>query len=88
VTWKINWADEARKELRKLDKAAQSNILKYLRERIAQSGHPSDFGKPLRHEKYGFWRYRVGDYRIVCQIKDEELTVLILRVGHRKDVYQ
>lgn len=86
MTWKINWADDARKQLRKLDQTAQKKILEYLREKVAAKGsHPSDFGKPLRHNEYGLWRYRVGDYRVVCQIQNKEL--LVLKVGHRKSVY-
>lgn len=88
MTWKINWSDEARKQFRKLNRTAQANILKYLSQRVAQAGHPRDFGKPLRHDKYGLWRYRIQDVRIICQIREEEAVVLVLRVGHRKNVYQ
>lgn len=87
MTWKINWLENARKQLRKLDKASQAKILNYMRVRVASAAHPSDFGKPLRHEKYGLWRYRVGDNRVICQIQDEALTVLVVQVGHRKKVY-
>jgi len=88
VTWTINWSDDARKQLRKLDKKLQLQIQKYLSERVATANHPHDFGKPLRHDKYGLWRYRVNDARVVCQIHDKELLILVLRVGHRKNVYE
>ena len=81
VTWTISWSDEARKQLRKLDKKRQSDIVRYLSDRIGQANHPTDFGKPLSHDKYGLWRYRVGDSRVICQIKDHELLILVLRVG-------
>lgn len=88
MTWKIEWSDEARKQLRKLDKKLQSKILKYLSERIATANHPRDFGKSLQYDRYGLWRYRVNDARIICQIRDEEFLILVLRVGHRKNVYE
>lgn len=88
MTWKINWSDDARKQLRKLDKKLQADILKYLGERIASASHPCDFGKPLRHDKYGLWRYRVREVRIICQIREKESLILVLRVGHRKSVYR
>ena len=85
--WKISWSDDARKQLRKLDKIIQKEILSYFSQRIAKASHPSDFGKPLRHDKFGLWCYRLGDFRMVCQIRDGECIVLVLQVGHRKNVY-
>jgi mRNA interferase RelE/StbE len=87
VTWKINWSDDARKQLRKLDKSLQKDIIKYLGERIANAKHSHDFGKPLHHDKHGLWRYRVQDARIVCSFYENELSVLVVRVGHRKNIY-
>ena len=87
MAWKIRWSATARKQIKKLGKKRQADILKYLRLRIAKAKHPCDFGKPLRHEKYGLWRYRVQDARIICQIKEKELIILVLRVGNRKNVY-
>ncbi len=88
MTWTINWSNEARKQLRKLDKKRQADIVKYLSDRVGHADHPSDFGKPLSYDKYGLWRYRVGDSRVICQIKEQELLILVLRVGHRKNVYK
>ena len=87
-TWSVEFDDRARRELRKLDKQAQLDILAYLRERIATSDDPRWFGKPLLHEKWGLWRYRVYDYRIICRIEDQRLVVLVVHVGNRKDVYE
>ncbi len=87
MTWVVEWDDRARKELRKLDKRLQKDILKYLRERIAVNADPRRFGKPLSYDKHGLWRYRVQNTRIVCRIEDEELFVLIVKVGNRKEVY-
>jgi mRNA interferase RelE/StbE len=88
LTWHIEFDDAAAKELRKLDKQAQSEILKYLRERIATDEDPRRFGKPLSRNLAGLWRYRIRDYRLVCNIEDGRLVVLVLRAAHRKDVYE
>lgn len=88
MTWKINWSDDARRQLRKLDKKLQADILEYLSKRVLSAKHPGDFGKSLRHDKYGLWRYRVRDARIICHIRDQEALILVLRVGNRKNVYR
>jgi len=88
LTWKIEWDDRARKELRKLDSPIQREVLKYLRTRIAKSKNPRVFGQSLYGNKAGLWRYRVGNYRIICKIEDKALVVLILGVGHRKEIYE
>ncbi|GAA6615508.1 type II toxin-antitoxin system RelE family toxin [Scytonema sp. NUACC26] len=85
---KIEWDDAARKELRKLDYTVQEQILTYLDNRIATEENPRRFGEGLSADKVGLWRYRVGDYRIVCQIEDQKLVVLVVRVGHRRNVYE
>ena len=75
------------KELRKLGKPAQRDIIAYLDERISGDGDPRSFGKGLKADLAGLWRYRVGDYRILCQIRDAELLVLVVAAGHRRDIY-
>ena len=87
MTWEIEWDERARKELRQLDRQAQRNILKYLRERIATTEDPRRFGKQLGGDKWGLWRYRVNAYRIICRIEDEHFIVLVVRVGHRGSIY-
>jgi mRNA interferase RelE/StbE len=87
LTWKVEWDDRARKELRKIDKQLQKEILRYLRERIAVEDDPRRFGKPLSYDKHGLWRYRVQDARIICRIEDDSLIVLVLKTAHRKTVY-
>ena len=84
----VSWDDRAVKELRKLDKPLQKEILKYFRERIATEENPRRFGKPLSYELAGLWRYRVQNCRIICQIQDEALLVLVLKVGDRKAIYE
>lgn len=88
MTWIVEFDDKARKELRKLDKSIQKEILTYLREKIATPKTPKRYGKPLSSNLAGLWRYRVRDYRIICNIEDERLTVLVVRLAHRKQVYE
>ena len=87
MTWTIEFDDRARKELRKLDRPSQKEILKYLRDKIATTDNPRRFGKSLQSNLAGLWRYRVRDFRIICNIEDDVLTVLIVKVGHRKKIY-
>ena len=86
--WIVEFDDRARRELRKLSQETQLTILSYLRERVAGSPDPRQFGKPLRMNLAGLWRYRVGDYRLICRIEENRLVVLVLKVGHRRDVYE
>jgi mRNA interferase RelE/StbE len=87
LTWSVEWDDRARRELRRLDPQIQRAILRYFSERIAIEDDPRRFGKPLRHELQGLWRYRIGDYRAICQIENDHLVVLVLAVNHRRQVY-
>ncbi len=88
MTWTVEFDDAAVKELRKLDRQVQREILRYFRERIATDEDPRRFGKSLSRDLTGLWRYRVHNYRMICNIEDDKLIVLILRVGHRKDIYE
>tara|TARA_B100000809_G_scaffold68497_1_gene65676 strand:+ start:2725 stop:2991 length:267 start_codon:yes stop_codon:yes gene_type:complete len=88
LTWVVEFDDAATKELRKLDRQAQQEILRYFRERIATNEDPRRFGKPLSHDLTGLWRYRVRNYRMICNIEDDKLTVLVVRAGHRKHMYE
>ena len=87
MTWSVEFDDRAARELRKLDKQAQDDILRYFRERIATDEAPRRFGKPLSGNKVGLWRYRVQNSRMICNIEGGKLVVLVLKVGHRKDIY-
>jgi len=88
LTWKIEWDDRARKELRKLDHPIQKEILKYLRNRIEGSKDPRIFGESLFGNKQGLWRYRVGNYRLICKLEDHTFVVFVVSIGHRKEVYE
>ena len=87
MNWVYRFDARALKELKKLGRQTQQEILCYLDERVAGSVVPRRFGKALNADLAGLWRYRVGDYRILCQIKDCELLVLVVAVGHHKNVY-
>ncbi len=88
MAWTVEFQEQALDDLARLDKAAKRRIFRYFRERIEGSEDPRCFGKALTGDKKGLWRYRIGDYRAVCDIKDQTLIVLVVHVGHRKDVYQ
>ncbi|MFZ2658262.1 MAG: type II toxin-antitoxin system RelE/ParE family toxin [Victivallales bacterium] len=85
--WKINWDERSADELKKLDRQAQRDIIKYLNTRVASSEIPQSFGKPFSGTFTGLWRYGVGDYRLICLLNKDVFTVLVLRVGHRKNIY-
>ena len=88
MAWKIEFSDSAIQQLRKLDRALSRRILGYLSERVAVLDDPRTVGKRLSGPLGGLWRYRVGDYRVLCDIQDGLLLILVLRVGNRKNVYR
>ena len=86
LVWRVEVSKSAAKELKKIGKSNSLKVVSYLRE-IEKLDNPRLRGKELKGNLRSFWRYRVGDYRVICEIKDGELVVLALRVGHRKNVY-
>lgn len=86
MAWQIELTGSAEKELAKLDKPVAQRIIKFLRERV--SVDPRSSGKALKGDHSGLWRYRIGDYRVICEIYDDRISVLVVRVGHRKEVYR
>ena len=88
MTWKINYLKSVQKEIKKITKKDQNKIRMYLEEHIAELDDPRSQGKALKGTLSEFWRYRVASYRIICQIDDKAVTVLVVRVAHRKDVYK
>jgi mRNA interferase RelE/StbE len=85
--WRVEFGRDAARDLRKLGRSVQADILRYLRTRIATAEDPRRFGKPLTGDLKGLWRYRMGAFRIVAKIEDERFIVLVLTVGHRREVY-
>ncbi len=87
MVWRIEISNTAKKQLVKLDQQVQIEILRYLRERISAEEDPRRYGAPLRKELADRWKYRVGAYRLICEIQDEKILVLVLMVGHRSKIY-
>jgi len=89
MVWKIEFDPAAERELAKLDSTVARRILKFLTERLAQSDNPRSLGAPLTGSKLGdFWKYRIGKYRVIAHIEDDIMTVLVLKVDMRSDVYK
>lgn len=89
MPWRIEFADSAARQLRKLGRQTALRLTKYLGERVSVAKDPRSLGAALRGDELGqFWKYRVGDYRLIAEIKDKEIRILIVRLGHRRDVYR
>ena len=88
MAWTIDYTDTALNQLRKLDKQSARRILDFLDERVAQRDDPRSTGKALTGPLGGLWRYRVGDFRVICEIQDGELRVLVVELGNRREVYR
>jgi mRNA interferase RelE/StbE len=87
LAWRIELDPRALAELGKLDRPAAQRITRFLRERIARLDDPRSIGEALRGPMLGrFWKYRVGDYRIICSIEDALIRILVVRIGHRRDL--
>lgn len=86
--WRVEFDAAAARELKALGTSEQRRILKFLRERVATREDPRRIGYVLTGEFSGLWRYRVGDYRLIVSIEDDRLIVLVLRLGHRRQVYR
>lgn len=87
MVWTIDFDKKARKEFESLDKSAQNQIDKFLM-KLMKATNPRQYGEGLKANLQPYWRYRIGDYRLICNIEDETVTVLVLRVKHRKEVYK
>jgi mRNA interferase RelE/StbE len=89
LAWRIEFDEASKKDLARLDRQVARRITAFLRERVAVSADPRAVGEALRGERFGeFWKYRVGDYRIIARIEDGLLRILVVRIGHRRDVYR
>lgn len=89
MAWQIEFDPDALKDLRKLDRPVQVRLIGFLRTRVASLDNPRDIGEALSGQRLGtYWKYRVGDWRIVCDIQDQRIVVRVLRVGNRREVYR
>lgn len=88
MAWRVEFDPGVLRDLAKLDPQVARRIVAFLHQRIAQSDNPRNIGEALNGELGEYWKYRVGDYRVIASIEDDVLRVLVVRVGHRSDVYR
>ena len=88
MAWTVSISNVAERQLRKLDRPVQKRILYWLNDRIEGCKNPRHFGETLKGDHAGLWRYRVGDYRVLYEIQDQNIVVLVLTVGHRRQIYK
>ena len=87
MSYQVEYTEQAIKELRKIDKHTQFFILAWIEKNLVDCENPRQHGKGLTANRSGEWRYRVGDYRIIAEIEDDKVIILVLTVGHRREVY-
>lgn len=88
MKYKVVFTDRALKQLKKLDKHIAALIIGWIEKNIEGCSNPRIHGKSLVGNKMGQWRYRIGSYRIICEIQDDQVIVLVLEIGHRKEIYE
>lgn len=89
MAWRIEYSKEAEREIAKLDKPIAQRIIRFMGSRVAKLENPHSIGQALAGSTLGdYWKYRVGDYRIIADIQDGKLIVLVVRVGNRREVYR
>lgn len=88
MTWRVEFSLDAEKQFAKLDRPVQRRIAGFLRSRIATDENPRRLGDALEGTLSDFWRYRVGDYRLLCRIEDKRVIVVVLQIAHRSKVYR
>ena len=88
MPWTVELLEDAFKTLEQMDATTRNRIRRFIRERLQGTDNPRERGKVLTGNHAGLWRYRVGDYRLICQLQDARLVVLVVEIGHRSDVYK
>lgn len=88
IKYQVEFSESALSDLKKLDKSVQTLILKWIKKNLVNSTNPKAHGKALIGNKKGFWRYRVGNYRLLCNLKNDVLIILVLEIGHRSEIYK
>lgn len=88
MNYSVSFEKDAAKTLRKLDRYTRAILMNWIRKNLVETDDPRRTGKALVGKLVGLWRYRVGDYRILAKIKDKEVTILIVKIGRRKDIYE
>lgn len=87
MAYSVDYTESAYKDLKKLDKQTRSLILSWIEKNLVNCTDPRAHGKALRYDRKGEWRYRVGSYRVLADIQDEKILILVLKIGHRREVY-
>lgn len=87
MTYRVVFAARAEKQMKRIDRAALTRIVQWLRKNIDGSDNPRAYGKALTGALSGYWRYRVGNYRVVCAIRDDVCEVVAVQIGHRSGIY-
>ena len=88
MKYRVVFSEKAKKQLKKMDKHIAALIIGWLEKNIEGCENPRLYGKGLVENRSGEWRYRIGDYRMICEIQDEEVLVLVLEIGHRREIYE
>jgi mRNA interferase RelE/StbE len=88
LAWTIEYAETVKKQLRRLDKAAARRIVDFMDERVVPGDTPRRIGKALKGPLGELWCYRVGDFRVLCDIQDDVMTILVVQIGNRREVYR
>ena len=88
MKYKVEFTQRALKDLKKLDRHTAALILGWIRKNLENCENPRFFGKALTANRSGQWRYRVGDYRLLAEIRDDKIIILILNIGHRREIYE
>lgn len=89
MAWRVELADSAAKQLRKLDPQIAARLLTFLRDRVAPLDDPRSIGEALRGKEPGdFWKYRFGDWRIIADIEDRVMLITVIRLGNRREIYR
>ena len=89
MAWRVEFLAQAERDVEKLDRRVARRISRFLFDRVANLENPRSIGEALRGSRLGeYWKYRVGDYRLITKIEDDRLLVLVLRIGHRREIYR
>ena len=88
MSYHVSFTKEVIKEIKKLDKYTQRMVTSWIRKNLEGIDDPRRIGKALTGNKRGYWRYRIGDYRLICTIEDEKVVIIALNIGHRREIYK
>jgi mRNA interferase RelE/StbE len=88
LAWTVDYTLSAKNQLKKLDGSAARRILDFMDNRVAKQEDPRTIGKALAGPLGKLWRYSIGDYRVICEIQDSSVRILVIRIGHRREVYR